>query len=173
MRKLTFLLFCTLAAPLAYSAEGDRSLAMSLGGFSGNDTSGIAIGFYSLRPKSIGWYMNGTLSSRVDTDGDDDNFRPVPGDIRVDGDTESMTLNAGFTFAVGPVAPYVGVGISQISEYGLYRAPSAAFWYEEKDDTKGNFNVGILLSLHRRLGLDLGVNSANEEIAFGFKWAFQ
>ena len=171
MRKPIFLLLCLLVAPLAHSAEDDRALAMSLGGFSGNDTSGLAIGFYSLRPKSVGWYVNGTISSRVDDDADDD-FRPIPGDIRVDGDTESITLNIGFTFAIGPVAPYAGVGISQVSEYGLYRAPSAAFWYEEKDDTEGNFNAGILLTLHRRLGLDLGANSANEEVVLGFKWEF-
>jgi len=169
MRTTIFFLFCALAVSNANSAENDRSLAFSLGGFSGSDTSGVAIGLYSLRPKSIGWYINGTVSSRVDKDEDDD-FRPIPGDIRVDSDTESSTLNAGVTFALGPVAPYAGVGISTVSEYGLYRTVSDAFWYEEKDDTERNFNVGLLITPHRRFGLDLGANSANEEVILGLKW---
>jgi hypothetical protein len=45
MRIVIFVLFCVLAAPYAHSADDDRSLAFSLGGFSGSDTSGIAIGF--------------------------------------------------------------------------------------------------------------------------------
>jgi hypothetical protein len=171
MRAAMFLLLCALAVPDAYSAEDDRSLAMSLGGFSGSDTSGVAIGFYSFRSRSIGWYINGTLSSRVDKD--DDDFRPVPGDIRVDGETESVTVSIGLTLALGPVTPYVGAGLTQVSEYGLYRAPSAAFWYEENDDTKANFNVGVLLALHRNFGLDLGANSANDELALGLTWRFR
>jgi hypothetical protein len=171
MRIVIFVLFCVLAAPSAHSAEDNRSLAFTLGGFSGSDTSGVAIGFYSLRPKSIGWYINGTISSRVDDD--DDDFRPIPGDIRVDSDTDSVTLNIGVTYALGPVAPYAGVGVSQVSEYGLYRAPSAAFWYEESDDTEANFNVGLLVTLHRNFGLDLGANSANEEVVLGLKWRFR
>jgi hypothetical protein len=31
------------------------------------------------------------------------------------------------------------------------------------DDTEANFNVGLLITLHQNLGLDLGANSANEE----------
>lgn len=49
-------------------------------------TSGVAIGFYSLRPNAVSWHINGTVSSRVDTDSDD-NFRPIAGDIRVGSDT--------------------------------------------------------------------------------------
>jgi opacity protein-like surface antigen len=152
-----------------FSLTKRHSSAFSLGGFSGSDTSGIAIGFYSLRPKSIGWYINGTISSLVD---DDNDFRPIPGDIRVDSDTDSLTLNIGLTYALGPVTPYVGAGVSQVSEYGLYRAPSAAFWYEEEDDTEVNFNVGLLITLRQNLGLDLGANSANEEWVLGLTWRF-
>jgi hypothetical protein len=76
----------------------------------------------------------------------------------------------GVTFALGPIAPYAGVGISTISEYGLYRTASDAFWYEEKDDTEGNFNVGTIITLHGRFGIDLGANSANEEVVLGLKW---
>jgi len=172
MRTTIFILFCAVAASTANSAEDDRSLAFSLGGFSGSDTSGVAIGFYSLRPKGIGWYINGTVSSRVDKEEDND-FRPIPGDTRVDSDTESTTLNVGVTFALGPIAPYAGVGISTVSEYGLYRTASDAIWYEEKDDTEGNFNIGTIITLHGRLGLDLGANSANEEIVLGLKWDFE
>ena len=169
MRTLVLML-SALAAPHVWATEDTRSFAFSLGGFSGSDTSGVATGFYSLRPGSIGWYVNGTFSSRAGEHQDDDAFRPIPGDIRVDSDTESMSVNVGLTFTPEPVALYAGVGISQISEYGLYRAPSAAFWYEEKDDTKANFNFGLLLPLYRNLGLDLGVNSANEEVVLGLKW---
>lgn len=171
MRATMFLLLCALAAPSAYSAEDEHALAMSLGGFSGTDTSGVAIGFYAFRSKSLGWYINATVSSRVDED--DDDFRPVPGDIRVDGETESVTVSIGLTLALGPVTPYVGAGLTQVSEYGLYRAPSAAFWYEENDDTKANFNVGVLLALHRNFGLDLGANSANDEWVLGLTWRFR
>jgi hypothetical protein len=171
MRALACSLMCLLAAPYVQAVEDDRSRHFSIGGFSGSDTSGVAIGFYSLRPKSIGWYINGTVSSRVDKDGDD--FRPIPGDIRVDAETESVTANVGLTFALGPFSPYFGLGITQISEYGLYRAPSAAFWYEEKDDTEANFNVGLLLTLHQNLGLDLGANSANDELVLGLVWRFR
>ena len=80
MRALFVILLCACAACSANAAEDGRSLAFSLGGFSGNETSGVAIGFYSLRPKSLGWYINGTLSGRVDEDEDDD-FRPIPGDV--------------------------------------------------------------------------------------------
>ena len=45
MRIVIFLLFCVLAAPSAHSADDNRSLAFSIGGFSGSDTGGIAIGF--------------------------------------------------------------------------------------------------------------------------------
>ena len=45
MRIAIFVLFCVLAAPYAHSADDSRSLAFSLGGFSGSDTSGVAIGF--------------------------------------------------------------------------------------------------------------------------------
>jgi opacity protein-like surface antigen len=169
MRTAIFVLFCVLAAPCAHAAEDSRSLAFSLGGFSGSDTSGVAIGFYSIRPKSIGWYVNGTISSLVD---DDNDFRPIPGDIRVGSDTDSVTFNIGLTYALGPVTPYVGAGVSQVSEYGLYRAPSAAFWYEESDDTEANLNAGLLITLHQNLGLDLGVNSANEEWVLGLTWRF-
>jgi hypothetical protein len=162
--------FCLLAAAYAHAAEENRSFAFSLGGFSGSDTSGVAIGLYALRPSALGWYVNGTLSSRVDED--DDDFRPIPGDVRVDGDVDSVTLNIGLTFAFGPVAPYAGAGISQVSDYGLYRTPSAAFWYEESDETEANFNVGVLITLHRQLGLDVGANSANDELVLGLKWAF-
>ena len=55
MRIAIFVLFCVLAAPYAHAADDNRSLAFPLGGFSSSDTSGAAIGFYSLRPKSIGW----------------------------------------------------------------------------------------------------------------------
>ena len=65
-----------------------------------------------------------------------------------------------------------GLGISQVSEYGLYRAPSSAFWYEESDDTEANVNVGLLITLHQNLGLDLGANSANEEWVLGLMWRF-
>lgn len=168
--RILLCMLCVLAASSAYPAEADeRSLAFSLGGFSGSDTSGVAIGFYSLRPRSLGWYLNGTVSSRVDEDEDDD-FRPIPGDVRVDSDTESTTLNVGLTWALGRVAPYVGIGISTISEFGLYRTSSEAFWYEEEDDTEGNLNVGVLVSLTDRFGLDLGANSANEEIALGLRF---
>ena len=170
MRIVAFTLAMLFAISSAHATEVDHSFAFSLGGFSGDETSGIAIGFYSLRPKSIGWYINGTLSSSVD---DDNDFRPIPGDIRVDSDTESVTLNIGLTYALGVVTPYVGVGISEVSEYGLYRTPSTAFWYEEQDETEPNFNVGVLLTLHRNLGLDLGANSANEEVVLGLMWAFQ
>jgi hypothetical protein len=173
MRWATAFLFGLLAAPHASFAVGDRALAMSLGGFSGSDTGGVAIGIYSLRPKRIGWYINGTVSSSADVDKDDGDFRPIPSDVRVDSETESTTINFGLTLALGPVAPYAGIGVTQISEYGLYRAPSAAFWYEEKKDTEGNVNVGILFSLHPNLGLDLGANSANEEIVLGLKWEFR
>jgi hypothetical protein len=172
MRLAMIILFGALAAPAAFSAEDDRPLAFSLGGFSGSDTSGVAIGFYSLRPKRIGWYVNGTVSSSTDVDEDDDDFRPIPGDIRVDGDTESVTVNIGLTLALGPVAPYAGIGVTQITEYGLYRAPSEAFWYKEKDNTESNINVGLLITLHEEFGLDLGANSANEEIILGIKWGF-
>ncbi len=172
MRAAILLLLCVLAAPAVHAADDDSSLAFSLGGFSGNETSGVAIGFYSLRPNAVGWYINGTVSSRVDRDSDD-NFRPIPGDIRVDGETESVTVNVGLTLAIGRFASYVGGGITQISQYGLYRAPSAAFWYEEKDDMKGNVNAGILVTLHRNFGLDLGANSANEEIILGLNWRFR
>ena len=171
MRIVIFVLFCVLAAPYAHAADDSRSLAFSIGGFSGSDTSGVAIGFYSLRPQNIGWYINGTVSSRVDDD--DDEFRPIPGDIRVDSDTDSVTLNIGLTYSLGPVAPYVGVGISEVTEYGLYRTPSAAFWYEESDDTEANFNVGVLVSFTDRFGLDLGANSANEEVVLGLMWRFR
>ena len=173
MRLAVLIMYCALAAPLACGAEDDRSLTMSLGGFSGSDTSGVAIGFYSLRPGSLGWYINGTVSSSADVDEDDDDFRPIPGDIRVDGDTESTTLNVGLTLALGPVVPYAGIGVTHISDYGLYRAPSAAYWYKEKDDNETNFNVGMLLRFHSNLGLDLGANSANEEIVLGLNWKFQ
>jgi opacity protein-like surface antigen len=171
MRVLVFSLVCLLAAPYVQATDDDRSQRFSLGGFSGSDTSGVAIGFYSLRPKGVGWYINGTVSSRVDRDNDD--FRPIPGDIRVDGETESVTVNVGLMFALGPFSPYFGLGITQISEYGLYRAPSAAFWYEEKDDTEANFNVGLLLTLHQNLGLDIGANSANDELVLGLTWRFR
>ena len=170
MRAAIFLLLCVLAAPALHSAEDDHSLVFSIGGFSGDETSGIAMGFYSLRPNAVGLYINGTLSSSVD---DDDNFRPIPGDIRVDSDTDSVTLNIGLTYALGRFASYVGGGITQVSEYGLYRAPSAAFWYEEEDETKFNANAGILVTLHRNLGLDLGANSANEEVVLGLNWRFR
>ena len=170
MRTVIFALFCVLAAPAVYATDDDRSLAFSIGGFSGDETSGITMGLYSLRPNTVGWYINGTIASSVD---DDDNFRPIPGDIRVDSDTDSVTLNIGLTYALGRFASYVGGGVSQISEYGLYRAPSAAFWYEEEDDTKFNVNAGILMTLYRNLGLDLGVNSANDEIALGLMWRFR
>jgi hypothetical protein len=169
MRAATILLLGVLAAPAVQAADDERSLAFSIGGFSGDETSGIAMGFYSLRPNSIGWYINGTVASLVD---DDNDFRPIPGDIRVDSDTDSVTLNIGLTYALGRFATYVGGGITQVSKYGLYRAPSAAFWYEEEDDTKANVNAGILLTLHRNLGLDLGANSANEEIVLGLMWRF-
>lgn len=171
MRGLTLALIALLAISNVHATEDTRSLAFSLGGFSGDETSGIALGFYSLRSKSIGWYINGTVSSRADKG--DDNFRPIPGDIRVDGETESVTLNLGLTFALEPFTPYLGVGIMQISEYGLYRAPSAAFWYEESDDTKANFNIGLLIALHQNLGLDLGANSANDEWTLGLTWRFR
>jgi opacity protein-like surface antigen len=171
MRVTLFMLLCVLAAPCAHSADDGQSLAFSLGGFSGDDTSGVAIGFYSLRHARIGWYLNGAVSSGVDKD--DDNFRPIPGDIRVDGETESVTLNIGLTWALGPIAPYVGAGVTQISRYGLYRAPSAAFWHKEKDDTEANFNLGLLITLHSRLGLDLGANSANDEWVLGLTWRFR
>jgi hypothetical protein len=170
MRIAIFLVFCVLAAPYAHPAEESRSLAFSLGGFSGGDTSGVAVGLYALRPGAIGWYVNGTVSSKVGDD--DDDFRPIPGDLRVDSDTDSVTLNLGLTFAFGPIAPYAGAGISQVSDYGLYRTPSAAFWYEENDETKVNLNVGVLITLRRQLGLDVGANSANDEFILGLKWAF-
>jgi opacity protein-like surface antigen len=170
MRIVIFILLCVLSIPYAHAADDDRQLAFSLGGFSGSDTSGIAIGFYSLRPKSIGWYINGTISSRVDDDEDD--FRPIPGDIRVDSDTDSVTLNVGLTYTVGPVAPYVGAGIAEVSEYGLYRTASDAFWYEENDETEANLNIGLLISLRENLGLDLGANSANKEWVLGLAWRF-
>jgi hypothetical protein len=165
-------ILCAPGAASAQAGEAGPSRAFSIGGFSGSDTSGVAIGFYSLPPSGVGWYINGTVSSRADKD-DDENFRPIPGDIRVDGDTESVTLNLGLTLSVGRFASYVGGGITQISEYGLYRTPSAAFWYEEKDDTKANFNAGILVTLHRNFGIDLGANSANEEVVLGLKWGFR
>jgi len=171
MRAATLMLCFALAVPAAHAADHDRSLAFSIGGFSGDETSGVALGFYSLRPNNAGWYVNGTVSSRVDED--DGNFRPIPGDIRVYSETESITLNIGLTLALGPFASYVGGGISQVSEYGLYRTPSAAFWYEEKDKTRGNLNAGILLILRGGLGLDLGVNSANDEIALGLTCVFR
>ena len=166
------IMFCVLAAPHVAVAESARSLAMSLGGFSGSDTSGIAIGIYSLRQKKVGWYINGTVSSDVDKDEDDD-FRPIPEDIRVDEDTESTTVNIGLTLAIGPFAPYAGVGITQISQFGLYRTSSDAFWYKDKDNTDNNLNVGMLLLLGGQVGLDLGANSANEEIVLGLSWRFQ
>jgi hypothetical protein len=166
------IIFLTLAASQALSAENQRSLVMSLGGFSGSDTSGVAIGFYSLRPKRIGWYINGTVSSRADEDEDDD-FRPIPEDTRVDEDTESTTVNVGLTFTVGPLAPYAGVGITQISEYGLYRTSSDAYWYKEKDNTDSNFNFGVVFLLGGKAGLDLGANNANDEIVLGLSWTFQ
>jgi hypothetical protein len=172
MRLAIVVLFGILSAPYASSAEEDRSLAFSIGGFSGGDTNGVAVGLYWLRPGRVGWYVNGTVSSSTDVN-DDDDFRPIPDDIRVDGETESTTLNVGLTLELGPVAPYSGIGITDISEYGLYRAPSAAFWYKEGDNTEANLNVGILLSLHGNLGLDLGANSANEEIVLGLKWDFR
>lgn len=163
---------CSLGAADAQAEEQGPSRAFSIGGFSGSDTSGLALGFYALRPNSVGWYVNATVSSRVDKD-EDRNFRPIPGDIRVDGETESVTLNVGLTLAFGPFASYVGGGVTQVSQYGLYRAPSAAFWYEEKDDTKANFNAGLLVTLHRNFGIDLGANSANEEVVLGLKWGFR
>lgn len=170
--RAAILVFCfALAVPAAHAADNDRSRAFSIGGFSGDDTSGLAIGFYSFHPDNVGWYVNGTVSSRVDEG--DDNFRPIPGDIRVDSETESVTINVGLTLAFGPFVSYVGGGISQVSEYGLYRAPSAAFWYEEKDETKGNLNAGMLLILQGGLGMDLGVNSANDEIVLGLTWVFR
>jgi hypothetical protein len=171
MRGIAIALITLLAISNAHAADDSRSLAFCLGGFSGNDTSGVAIGFYSLRPKNLGWYINGTVSSSVDKD--DNEFRPIPGDIRVDSDSDSVTVNIGFTYSLGAVAPYVGAGITQISEYGLYRAPSAAFWYEEKDSTEANFNFGILVALHHNLGLDLGANSANDEWVVGLTWRFR
>jgi hypothetical protein len=45
MRIAIFVLFCLLAASSAHSADDNRSLAFSIGGFSGSDTSGVAIGF--------------------------------------------------------------------------------------------------------------------------------
>jgi hypothetical protein len=170
MHIVIFAVFCALAAPYAHAADDNRSLVFSLGGFSGSDTSGVAIGFHSLRPKSIGWYINGTISSRLIDD--DNDFRPIPGDIRVDGDTDSVTLNIGVTYALGPITPYVGVGISEVSEYGLYRTPSSAFWYEENDETEANLNVGMLISIHPNLGLDLGANTANKEWVLGLAWRF-
>ena len=171
MRAAILMLCCAFVVPGAHASDDDRSLALSIGGFSGDDTSGVALGFYSFRPDNVGWYVNGTVSSRVDTD--DDNFRPIPGDIRVDSETESVTVNVGLTLAFGPFVSYVGGGISQVSEYGLYRAPSAAFWYEEKDETEGNLNAGILLILGGGLGVDLGVNSANDEVVLGLTWVFR
>jgi len=171
MRTLFVILVCTFAACSANAAEDRRSLAFSIGGFSGRDTSGVAMGFYALRPNSLGWYINGTLSARVDED-EDDTFRPIPSDVRVGSDTESVTLNVGLTFALGALVPYAGVGISSVSEYGLYRTLSDAFWYEEEEATEANFNVGILVSLTDRLGLDLSANSANEEIVLGLNWSF-
>jgi hypothetical protein len=170
MRIAIFVACCLLAAPNAHAADDERSFAFSLGGFSGDETSGIAVGVYSLRPDSIGWYVNATASSLVD---DDDDFRPIPGDIRVDSDTDSVTLNIGLTLSLGRVATYVGVGVSSVAEYGLYRTPSFAYWYEEKSDTKGNLNAGLLFGITQNIGLDVGANSANDEITLGLNWRFR
>ena len=168
--RLAILAACSvLAVTSVHAVEDERSLAFSLGGFSGDQTSGLAMGFYVLRPDSLGWYINGTVSSLVD---DDDNFRPIPGDVRVDSDTDSVTLNVGLTLSIGRVTTYVGGGVSSVAEYGLYRTPSFAYWYEEKSDTKGNFNAGLLLALSQNVGLDFGGNSANEEITLGVNWRF-
>jgi hypothetical protein len=35
-----------------------------------------------------------------------------------------------------------------------------------------NLNVGVLITLRRQLGLDVGANSANDEFILGLKWAF-
>ena len=35
---------------------------------------------------------------------------------------------------------------------------------------ESNFNVGTVVTLHESLGIDLGANSANEEIVLGLKW---
>lgn len=169
MRLAIFVACHVLAASHAYGADDERSFAFSLGGFSGDETSGLAMGVYSLRPDNLGWYINGTLSSLVE---DDDDFRPIPGDIRVDSDTDSATLNIGVTFSIGRVSTYVGVGVSQVSEYSLYRTFSDAFWYEESDDTKGNFNAGLLFVLSQNVGLDFGANSANDELTLGLNWRF-
>ena len=169
MRAATILLLFVLAAPILHAAEEDRSLAFSLGGFSGDETSGLAMGFYSIRPDRLGWYLNGTISSLVD---DDDDFRPIPGDIRVDSDTDSVTLNVGLTFSIGRVTTYFGGGVSRVGNYGLYRTPSFAYWYEEESDTKGNFNAGLLFGLSESIALDLGGNSANDELTLGVNWRF-
>jgi hypothetical protein len=170
MRAFTLAPIILLAVSTAHATDDTRAYAFSLGGFAGDETNGFALGFYFMRPKSFGWYVNGTVSYLVY---DDEDFRPIPGDIRVDSDSDSMTLNTGLTFALGSVMTYVGAGISQVSEYGLYRTPTTGFWYEEKDQSKANFNVGVLIALSQNLGLDLGVNSANEEFVLGLNWIFR
>lgn len=170
MRAGAFAFFALLLISNAHANEHDPSLAFSLGGFYGDETSGIAVGVYSLRSDSVGWYINATVSSPVE---EDDNFRPIPGDIRVDSDTDSITLNIGITLSIGRVVTYVGAGVSQVSEYALYRTASDAFWYEEKDHTKGNLNTGLLFGISQNISLDLGANSANDEITLGLNWAFK
>ncbi|NHA14617.1 hypothetical protein [Thioalkalivibrio sp. XN279] len=169
MRALIFVLFCVVAVPTVHADDDDPVLAFSVGGFSGDDTSGIAVGVYSLQPNRLGWYVNATISSLIE---DDEYFRPIPGDIRVDSDTDSITLSVGLTWSVSRVTTYFGAGFSSVGQYGLYRTPSFSYWYEESTDTKGNFNAGLLFGLSQSIGLDVGANSANEEVTLGLNWRF-
>jgi hypothetical protein len=44
MRRPAFVFACVLASSSAYAAGDSRSLAFFIGGFSGSDKSGVAIG---------------------------------------------------------------------------------------------------------------------------------